>query len=151
MSNQRYTDVVLDLCHVLGIPETDHVLKTRAIVVEGFDVSLENYDEEPNILYVHFQYGIVTGGRTLSVFRLLLEANITIYAQDQAQLGIDEANGGIILLARVDLTDEINGEWLADLLAHYAEHGRYWRDNIFQTADEMFEQLAQGTYLWIRA
>lgn len=151
MSSSRYKKVVTDLCQILGIPETERVLKTRAIIVEGFDVRLENYDDEPDIMYVHFQYGIVTGGRTLAVFRLMLEANITIYAQDQAQMGVDEGTGGIILLARVNLNDETDGEWLADLLAHYAEHGRYWRDNILQTTDEMFEQLAQGSYLWIRA
>ncbi|WP_018606712.1 hypothetical protein [Uliginosibacterium gangwonense] len=151
MSTQRYTDVVTELCHELSIPAVDHVLKTRAIVVEGFDVILENYDDDPDTMYVHFQYGIVTGGRTLTVFRLMLEANITIYAQDQAQMGVDEGTGGIILLARVDLNDDIDGSWLADLLAHYSEHGRYWRDNILQTTDEMFEQLAQGSFLWIRA
>lgn len=151
MSSTRYSEVVTDLCRLLSIPAVDHVLKTRNIVVEGFDVLLENYDDEPDTMYVHFQYGIVTGGRTLTVFRLMLEANITVYAQDQAQMGVDEGTGGIIMLARITLDDNVDGPWLADLLAHYAEHGRYWRDNILQSTDEMFEQLAQGSYLWIRA
>lgn len=81
----------------------------------------------------------------------MLEANLTIYAQDHAQLGLDGDTGGIILIVRVAYAPDLNGEQLAELLGHYAEHGRYWRDNILQTTDDMFESLSNGTYLWIRA
>ncbi|HTH62228.1 MAG TPA: molecular chaperone Tir, partial [Paraburkholderia sp.] len=45
----------------------------------------------------------------------------------------------------------ITGEYLADLLGHYAEHGRYWQTNILESTDEMFEGIASGNYMWLRA
>jgi hypothetical protein len=84
------------------------------------------------------------------VFRLLLEANLLIYAQDQAQLGMDADTGCIVMIVRVEFHDGLDGDGLAGLLGHYAQHGRYWRDNIFQTDDEMFEQIADGSYLWMK-
>ena len=105
----------------------------------------------PGALYLHFNYGTISSGRTLKAFRLLLEANLMIYAQDQAQLGMDAETGGIVMIVRVEFGDDVGGDWLCELLAHYAEHGRYWRDNIFQMNDDMFEQVANGSYLWIKA
>ncbi|MGF6851275.1 hypothetical protein OKW29_000161 [Paraburkholderia sp. CI3] len=71
------------------------------------------------------------------------------YAQDPAQLGFDADNGGIVLIVRIPFDDDVNGEWLADLLAHYAEHGRYWQKNILESTDGMFDGIATGQYMWI--
>jgi hypothetical protein len=81
----------------------------------------------------------------------MLEANLLIYAQDQAQLGLDTDTGGVVLVLRLPFADGLNGEGLADLLAHYAEHGRYWRQNIVESSDEMFEGIASGEFFWLRA
>ena len=135
----------------MDIPDVEAVLEHRTLAVEGFDVLVDHVDADPHALYLQFNYGIVSSGRTLKAFRLLLEANLMIYAQDQAQLGMDADTGGIVMIVRVEFGDEVGGEWLTGLLAHYAEHGRYWRDNIFQTDDDMFEQVANGSYLWIKA
>jgi hypothetical protein len=150
VSAERYTDVVQQLCAVMGIPDVDAVLDERILDVEGFEVLVDHLEADPGALYLNFNYGIVTSGRTLKVFRLLLEANLLIYAQDQAQLGMDADTGCIVMIVRVEFHDRLDGEGLAGLLAHYAEHGRYWRDNIFQTDDEMFEQIADGSYLWMK-
>lgn len=150
MSAQRYEDLVLDLCRVIGLVNPQYALENRAIEVEGFDVQFAHTEEDVNAIYLNFHYGTVTAGRTLIVFRLMLEANLLIYAQDQAQLGVDPDTGGAILIARVIMTEEVTGEWLADLLAHYAEHGRYWQKNIFESTDEMFEGIASGQFFWIR-
>ncbi|VWD52926.1 HpaB [Burkholderia lata] len=80
----------------------------------------------------------------------MLEANLIIYAQDQAQLGIDIDTGGIVLIVRVPMTTDLNGTILADLLSHYAEHGRYWRQNIIESTDEMFKGIMTGDHLWLR-
>jgi hypothetical protein len=151
MSLERFNFLIQDLCDSIGIPDAERILETRMLEVEGFDVMVDHIEEDPNAAYLNFHYGIVTSGRTLKVFRLLLEANLVIYAQDQAQLGLEEETGGIVMIVRVPFGDEVNGEWLVDLLAHYAEHGRYWRENIFQTDDEMFENIANGSYVWMRA
>ena len=119
--------------------------------VNGFDVAIDFFEPDPAAIYLNFEYGIVNSGRTLRIFRLLLEANLMIYAQDQAQLGLDSDTGGIVLIVRVPLTDEVDGPWLGELLDHYAEHGRYWRESIMLSSDEMFDNLASGSYVWIRA
>jgi hypothetical protein len=150
VSSERYTEVITELCRVVGLPDVQHVLTTRSIV-EGFDVRLDYFDRDLDAMYANFHYGAVTAGRTLAVFRLMLEANLLVYAQDQAQLGLDTDTGGIVLVLRLPLDEELDGELLADLLAHYAEHGRYWRQNIVESTDEMFEGIASGEYSWLRA
>ncbi|WP_322027439.1 CesT family type III secretion system chaperone [Burkholderia sp. BCC1977] len=157
MSSERFDAAIADLCDALALPDVDRVLKHRRIEIDGFDVALhagrdhEDGDADDDALYLHMQYGIVTAGRTLTVFRLMLEANLSIYAQDQAQLGLDDATGGIVMIVRVPLDDQVTGDWLVDLLDHYVEHGRYWKNNIFASTDEMFDAIATGAYLWIRA
>jgi hypothetical protein len=139
------------LCANIGLADVDHVLQTRSIEVESFHVQLDQFENDIDALYLNFHYGTVTAGRTLAVFRLLLEANLLTYAQDQAQLGLDTDTGGIVLVLRVPMTPDVDGGLLAELLAHYAEHGRYWRQNIIESTDEMFEGVAAGEYLWLRA
>ncbi|MGN5354468.1 molecular chaperone Tir [Ralstonia sp. L16] len=151
MSIERRDSLIRDMCMHLQIPDADAIIAAGRLTVEGFEVIIDAVEEDIDAFYLNFDYGIVTGGRTLRVFRLMLEANVTIYAQDHAQLGLDGDTGGIILIVRVAYDPDIDGEQLAELLGHYAEHGRYWRDNILQMTDDMFENLANGTYVWIRA
>ena len=126
-------------------------LRRGKLQAGGFDVAVDFFEQDPYAIYLNFEYGMVSAGRTLRILRLLLEANLTIYAQDQAQLGLDPDTGGIILLIRLPLTDEVDGQYLGELLDHYVEHGRYWQNNIIQSSDEMFDQIASGSYTWIRA
>jgi hypothetical protein len=150
MSLDLFEDLLRDLCAVVGLPDTEQMLERRQLQVEGFDVALDYLDDDPAAFYLYFQFGIVTAGRTLAVFRLMLEANLLIYAQDQAQFGMDSDTGGIVLLVRIGLTEDVTGDWLANLMVDYAEHGRYWRDQIVQSTDEMFEGISNGDYTWLR-
>ncbi len=151
MSSERYVELVRDVCAVVDLPDADYVLETRTLEIEGFEVRLDHHENDPDAIYICFHYGTVTAGRTLTVFRLLLEANLLIYAQDQAQLCLDSDTGGIVLLVYLRMTDDVDGYHLADLFAHYAEHGRYWLNNILESTDEMFEGIASGEYAWLRA
>ncbi|MGV2292950.1 CesT family type III secretion system chaperone [Trinickia sp. YCB016] len=151
MSSERYTQLITELCATVGLADVEHVLSTRSIEVEGFDVRLDYFERDLDAMYANFHFGTVTAGRTLVVFRLMLEANLLIYAQDQAQLGVDTDTGGIVLVLRLPFDSDLSGESLADLLAHYAEHGRYWRQNIVESNDEMFDGIASGEYMWLRA
>lgn len=151
MSAQKYAYLIEALCQTVGLPDVDHVLQMHSIEVEGFDVRLDHFEEDEHAIYLNFDFGTVTAGRTLTVFRLMLEANLLIYAQDQAQLGLDADTGGIVLVVRVEMTSDIDGEVLADLLSHYAEHGRYWQNNIVESTDEMFNGIAMGAFVWLRA
>jgi hypothetical protein len=139
------------LCETIELPNADAVVESRMLDVEGFECSFEMPESDPGTLYLMFNFGITTAGRTMRLFKAMLEANITTYAQDQAQLGIDADTGVILLIVRVPAADDIDASWLADTLTHYASHGTYWRDNIFRSEDEMFEGLASGAYEWIRA
>lgn len=150
MSIELYEELIVDLCEVIGLPDSDHVLATRKVEVEGFDVILDHVENDPDAIYVQFDYGITTAGRTLRIFRLMLESNLLVYAQDQAQLGLDPETGGALLIVRIPLTEEVNGEWLAETLVHYAEHGSYWRDNMLEAADDCFNAVGTGDYTWMR-
>jgi hypothetical protein len=85
VSAEKYVYLVEALCQSVGLPDADHILETRSIEVEGFDVRLDHFEGDENAIYLNFEYGAVTAGRTQTVFRLMLEANLLIYAQDQAQ------------------------------------------------------------------
>jgi hypothetical protein len=151
MGLQLFEALLRDLCGVVGLPDPDLMMEKRQLQVEGFDVLLDYLEDDSDAFYLYFQFGIVTAGRTLSVYRLMLEANLLIYAQDQAQFGMDSDTGGIVLLVRIGLTEDVTGEWLANLMVDYAEHGRYWKDQIVQSTDEMFEGISNADYTWLRA
>ena len=147
----RFEALVMALCAAIELPDAQAVLASRMIEVEGFCVMLDHVEGDPDAMYLQFDYGVATAGRTLQIFRLMLESNLLVYAQDQAQLGLDPETGAALLVIRVPMLDDIDGAWLADTLVHYAEHGRYWRDNMLQSADAMFEGIASGDYHWLRA
>jgi Tir chaperone protein (CesT) family len=151
MSSERFDELIHEICDVVGLPDAEYVAETRALEIEGFDVHLDHKESDPDSLYVTFHYGAVTPGRSLVVFRLMLEANLLIYAQDQAQLCLDADTGSVVLLVYVAMTQDTTGEYLADLFGHYAEHGRYWQTNIFESPDEMFLGIASGNLMWLRA
>lgn len=151
MSLERRDQLIRELCELRGIGDAEHVINQGVVCIDDFDIAIDYFDEDAAAIYVNFQFGVVSGGRTLRVFRLLLEANLSIYAQDQAQLGIEAETGGIVLVVRGILADDTDGQWLVELIEHYVEHGRYWRDNILLSDDEMFRHLSDGSYVWIRA
>jgi hypothetical protein len=151
MSLEKFKRLVRQTCEAVGLADVDAVLQRRTVDIEGFEVMLHHYDNDPEAAYVMFNFGIVTAGRTLRVHRLLLEANLTVYAQDQAQMGMLSDTGAILLLVRTTMGDDIDGPWMAETFRHYAEHGRYWRDSIITATDEMFDGLCTGQYMWLRA
>ena len=151
MSFDRYRELVTQMCGVVNIPDAAAVLARGAGEIDGYEVLLTHFENDPEAMYLNFNFGIVTAGRTLRVFRLLLEANLQIYAQDQAQMGLNPDTGGVLLIVRVPMTDEIDGNWLAETFNHYIEHGQYWRDSIITATDEMFEGVCSGEYMWLRA
>ncbi|UXH78293.1 CesT family type III secretion system chaperone [Roseateles amylovorans] len=150
MSYDRYCQLIRELCEVVELPDAETAIARNAIEVEGFEVLLGHYDNDPEAMYLNFTFGSVTSGRSLRVFRLMLEANLTLYAQDQAQLGLDADTGLVLLIVRIPMTHDTDGVYLADTFNHYAEHGRYWRENILVAEDEMFESLSHGDYAWLR-
>jgi hypothetical protein len=150
MSLDRYCQVVREMCEVVGLPDADTVLSRGAIEVENFEVVLAHYENDPGAMYINFNFGIASAGQTLNVYRLMLESNVTVYAQDQAQLGVDPEDGFIVLTVRAVLSDDVDGHWLASTFSHYAGHGRYWRDNILNAPDDAYEGLCAGEYHWIK-
>jgi hypothetical protein len=151
MSYERFSELVTALCEAIDLPDPKSVLERRTITVESFDVTLDHVVEDPSAMYLQFDFGIPTAGRTLRLFRLMLESNLLVYAQDQAQLAINPDTGGALLILRVPMDDDIDGAWLAETLTAYAEHGRYWRDNMSLGTEEMFEGIVSGDFSWLRA
>ena len=89
MSLERRNELIRELCKLRGIGDAEHVVKTGVVNIDDFDIAIDFFQEDAAAIYVNFQFGVVSGGRTLRVFRLLLEATLSVYAQDQAQLGVE--------------------------------------------------------------
>jgi hypothetical protein len=151
VSYQRFEGLVRDLCQVLNLLDAEGVLRSGYLSIQGFEIVVANYDSDPEAMYLNFNFGVVLAGRSLRIFRLMLEANLTVYAQDQAQLGMDADSGSVHLIVRVPMTAGVDGPWLAETLQHYFSHGSYWRDTLLNSSDEMFYGVAAGHYQWIRA
>jgi len=151
MSTQALDALLEAVATEIGMADPKPVVSSKMIEVQGFECSFEIPESDSDALYLLFDFGVATAGRTLRLFTAMLEANLTTYAQDQAQLGIDSETGVVILIVRIPNVHDIDPSWLADTLLHYSEHGLYWRDTIFQATDEMFEAISQGDFEWIRA
>lgn len=149
MSRETYEELVRALVQKVGLPDEETVVSTGWLNVGGFEVMLDYFDEDAEAFYLNFHFGIVSAGRTLNVFRLLLESNLLVYAEDQAQMGLDAETGGIILIVRM-LQEESTPDFLQNQLAHYSEHGTYWRKVIIEAYDEMYDAVAAGHYNWVR-
>lgn len=146
----RYCELVGQLCEIADIPDVQNVIGRRHLEMHGFDIVVEHMEEDVDAMYLQFDFGATTQGRTLRIFRLMLESNYLIYAQDQAQLGLDPDNSTVRLIVRVPMTDDIDGAWLAETVDHYVEHGRYWRENLLAAPEELFEAISAGDYLWLK-
>ncbi|MFC0152715.1 hypothetical protein ACFFJ4_03410 [Xanthomonas dyei] len=62
---------------------------------------------EEDTIHLRICYDVAATGPSLMVLRLLREPNLSVYAQDQAQLGLDDAVV-IMLIVRVPLHDDID-------------------------------------------
>ena len=147
---EQYCRLIEQLCAELEVPDALQVIERKHLEVDGFDIVFDYMEADPDAMYLQFDFGVATQGRTLSIFRLMLESNYLIYAQDQAQLGLDPDNGTARLIIRVAMMDDIDGLWLVDMLNHYLAHGHYWRDNLLAAPDELFEAICAGDYTWMR-
>ena len=47
MSLERYGEIVRETCAVVGLPNADYVLQTHTLEVEGFDVRLDHFENDP--------------------------------------------------------------------------------------------------------
>src|SRR5687768_15388535 len=136
-SYQRHAELVYALCEATNLPDPQQALERGSLEVDGFQMQLRYYDNDPEAMYLNVELGLVATIRQLRVYQLMLESNLTLYAQDQAQIGLDPETGMVLLCVRVPMTDEIDGRWMAETCAHYTEHGRYWRDNLSNAHDDM--------------
>jgi len=148
---ESLSDLLADFCRCVGLPDASTVVDRCMVMVKGMEVGFESLEDDENHFQIQFRFGSVTAGRSLRVFRLMLEANLLVYAKDNANFAIDPDTGVSVLLLRVPFGAGISGEWLAETLAHYAEHGLYWQNNILNCHDDLFNGVASGQYQWLRA
>lgn len=150
MSYDTFRELVVDLCTTVGLPDADAILERGQVEVDGYLVDLDFNPDDDDAICLIFDFGTVSAGRSLQVFRLMLEANYNVYASDQAILGMDGDTGNVSLLVRCPFSQDLDGNKLADTLGHYSEHGDYWRKIIFSSPDESYNSLLNGRYEWIR-
>lgn len=149
MSAERCGQLVMALCQAVGL-DAQAALERGAVEVDGFTIYTRYFETDPDAMYMNVDLGTVATSRVLRVYQLMLESNLTLYAQDQAQIGLDAETGIVLLCVRIPMTDEIDGAWMAETCAHYTEHGRYWRDNLSNASDDMFNGLCEGRYMWMK-
>jgi len=146
----RFAELVQGLCDAAGLEDAQTALAHEAVEIDGWMVRLIHSESDPDALYMYFDFGTVSTGRRIRCFQLMLEANLTLYAQDQAQLCLDADTGHALLTVRVHMSDELDGAWMMSTCNHYSEHGKYWRDNISNACDDAFNGLCEGHYMWMR-
>ncbi len=117
------TDLLSDFCQCVGVPNALTVIERRMVQVKGMEVGFEAFSDDPDHFQIQFRFGAMAAGRTLRVFRLMLEANLLVYAKDNAHFALDPDTSESVLLLRAVFGGSTTGQWLADTLAHYAEHG----------------------------
>lgn len=144
-------DLLSDFCQCVGLADASTVIGRRMVQVKGMEVGFEALSDDPDHFQIQFRFGAMAAGRALRVFRLMLEANLLVYAKDNAHFAMDPDTGESVLLLRATFGVTSTGQWLADTLAHYAEHGLYWKNNILSCQDEQFNGVASGEYQWLRA
>jgi Tir chaperone protein (CesT) family len=145
------TNLLSDFCQCVGLADASTVIGRRMVQVKGMEVGFEALSDDPDHFQIQFRFGAMAAGRALRVFRLMLEANLLVYAKDNAHFALDPDTGESVLLLRAAFGGNTTGQWLADTLAHYAEHGLYWKKNILSCDDEQFNGVASGQYQWLRA
>jgi hypothetical protein len=151
VTRQRYEDLVKDVCKAFEIGDAQAVLQRGALEVSGHEIAMLHLSNDEHAMYMNFNFGICSAGKTLRLFHLMLQSNLTIYSQDQAQLGVSPDTGVVLLIVRVPMTDDIDGAWLAETFTHYSEHGRYWRQNISDVADDQYLGPPSAHFVWMRA
>lgn len=149
-ADEKLVDLLNDFCDTVGLYPAE-IIRRRQVQVKGLDVTFVRGTEEDGLFYFSYQFGAIASGRTLKVFRLMLEANVLVYAKDDAVMGMDPDTGGVVLMVRARFAPTANGRWLADTLAHFADHAIYWKKNILDCIDEMFNGISSGQYQWMRA
>jgi hypothetical protein len=147
--SEQFVRLVSGLCETAGL-DTQTALNQGAVEIDGFPVQFHHTPNDPEAMYLHFDFGTVVTIRMLRCYQLMLESNLTLYAQDQAQLCLDPATQAAVLTVRIPMSDEIDGAWLVTTCNHYTEHGKYWRDNVSNAHDDMFNGLCEGHYMWMR-
>jgi Tir chaperone protein (CesT) family len=150
MADDRLKTLLQDFCDTVGLYPVE-VLRRRQLVVKGIDVVFTELPEDEQHCYAAFQFGALAAGRSLKIFRLMLESNVLVYAKELAVMGMDTDSGGVVLTLRIAYGETTTGSWLADNLAYFAEHAIYWKKNIMDCADERFNGITSGTYTWIQA
>lgn len=150
MADELLDGLLTAIAAEVGLVDAAGVVAARMLEVQGFECIFDIPEADNDSLYLLFNFGISTAGRTLRLYTAMLEANLTTYAQDQAQMGIDAETGVTYLIVRIPGVRGVDVSWLAETLVHYSTHGLYWRDSIFQASDEMFEGISRGDYEWIR-
>jgi hypothetical protein len=150
MSAEKLSILLTDFCETVGLYPPE-IVRRLQVQVKGMEVVFRCAEGDADHFYFAYQFGAIAAGRTLKVFRLMLEANVLVYAKDDAVLGMDPDTGGVVLSIRGSFGGETTGRWLADTLAHFAEHANYWKKNILDCVDEMFNGISSGQFQWIRA
>lgn len=151
MDEDRLRNLLRDFCDATGIVNPNSVVEERAVFVKGMDVSFETHEGDSDHFHIHFRFGAIMAGRALRVFRLMLEANLLVYAQDNGRFALDPDSSESVLMLRASFGPDTTGKWLSETLLHYAEHGMYWRNNILHGEDERFNGIASRDYQWICA
>jgi hypothetical protein len=151
---KRFSSLVDALCREIGIPADPDVVRDFGMIeVGGFHVMVTHMQADEQAMYLNFCFSCVSPGRTLGVFRAMLQSNFTVYGQDQAQLGLQPDHGSVLLIVRVPMTEEIDGAYLAETIQHYSEHGRYWVETLHAVEDEMYlpSPFSPEPFVWIKA
>ncbi|KVZ91254.1 hypothetical protein WL22_22905 [Burkholderia ubonensis] len=118
MSNEKYRNVICDMCRYIGLSAWEQVADAQCLAISGKLVGVFFDDEvDADRLFIYFDLGGSSDGVDIP-YRTLLEANLTAAVDVTGHFGINPASGDIIYMV-VFLIEPADtaGVRLAELLA----------------------------------
>jgi hypothetical protein len=141
-NDTAYRSLLDDLCrhaHLTSINDLKNFYITADIKVDEIDFSLmPGGENNAGALLFFCDFGPVPSEFEALAMRRLLEANLVMMGVGRPSFGINFVTGHVLLSGAVQIAGT-NGEYLLELLRHYASKAREWRESYF-----MLEQERQG-------
>ncbi|WP_034302077.1 CesT family type III secretion system chaperone [Herbaspirillum sp. RV1423] len=127
MSKQLYEKLIHDLCEISQNKNPKSIIDGGPVSVNDVVFSIHPGTEmNEGTLLVYCDFGEIFKGREAEVSRMLLEANLLMYAANGPMYAISPLSGRVIYQHRYAI-DALTGKSLRDALVFVAAKAKEWR------------------------
>lgn len=134
-----YRCLLDDLCQHANIilpKDQEDFYYTANLKVDEVDFSLmPGSDDNANALLFFSDFGMMPLEFETTAMRRLLEANLVMMGVGRPNFGINFTTGHVLLSGAVPIAG-MDGKKLLEMLHHYANQAKNWRENYFMLDEE---------------